>query len=728
MNHLLRELEAAGAEFPQTGNLGRYADRTLLAFLRFPVTPEQRQELVRTLPGIFEQILPAIKVAEEKSYVLTVIGDRLRLLGFLQEALDYLGRAAEAAETLDSALTRCNAFRSYGNLLSNTGRYPEAAEYLRRAAEAAETLDDALTRCNAARSLAHSSYRQKNFKEALPHFVKSQRALHQTLRDNRWPQGVGAIVSMYADVFHMGLWTADRVYEETQDELALWHGLGFADGIRCVLIREGLRQHAARPSASAAAAPWRPGPERFRELFHEGAAAGPAVGALRGLRRLEEIRPADYTIRERSGVADPDKDAFCPPIAREELDRLLPDDDTVLVLFHFVDDDLYGLPIRRGEDRKPRLIHGADGFLFLTGVRPRLEQLVKDLRNVLAVVIDPDIGWYRLDAAELRKNLRQETVRGGHDTAAIFEELGAIMAWSALLEAIEPDPARRRNLHLVLLPDGPLFQLPLHAARVEGRPLVDCVGSLRYGLSLRTLAIQEGIERSRKAREEGERTLRGVAFVNPAGGDYDRLHSAVDEVAHLVNGSPPESWRLFGERGAADLLAVRANLRRHHPTPNLLWSVCHGGTTTDTIDGDDGPTVVVNPSLLLRDGPVSTTRMVAEGYDLKPVLEWHNSCCLLGRIEERERTHQVEGYIAALTLLGCRRVSSASWELSDVAAAEFARHKLKALCDHVFRPGPRSPHAFALAHRDAIAAFRAADDRRYDHEYFWAPYLLYGLG
>jgi CHAT domain-containing protein len=81
-----------------------------------------------------------------------------------------------------------------------------------------------------------------------------------------------------------------------------------------------------------------------------------------------------------------------------------------------------------------------------------------------------------------------------------------------------------------------------------------------------------------------------------------------------------------------------------------------------------------------------------------------------------------------LTLLGCRRVTSAMWELADHASAEFARHWLTSLQQHVFRPEPRSPHAFAMALREALIAFRQANGGRFDHVFFWAPYTLYGLG
>lgn len=86
------------------------------------------------------------------------------------------------------------------------------------------------------------------------------------------------------------------------------------------------------------------------------------------------------------------------------------------------------------------------------------------------------------------------------------------------------------------------------------------------------------------------------------------------------------------------------------------------------------------------------------------------------------------GYIAVLTLLCCLRVCSALWPTSDAAAPEFARYWIRAINQHVFGPTPSSPHAFAIAFKEALDNFRQAEDRKFDREFFWAPYTLYGLG
>jgi hypothetical protein len=122
------------------------------------------------------------------------------------------------------------------------------------------------------------------------------------------------------------------------------------------------------------------------------------------------------------------------------------------------------------------------------------------------------------------------------------------------------------------------------------------------------------------------------------------------------------------------------------------------------------------------------SRMLGEGYDLRNWRLFHISACLLGRLRELGASKEVLGYIAVLTLLGCRRVCSALWPLADAAAPEFARYWMRALQQHVFGPTPPGPHAFAVAFKQALDDFRGAEGGRFDHEFFWAPYTLYGLG
>ena len=169
-------------------------------------------------------------------------------------------------------------------------------------------------------------------------------------------------------------------------------------------------------------------------------------------------------------------------------------------------------------------------------------------------------------------------------------------------------------------------------------------------------------------------------------------------------------------------------MRRAHSTGNVFWCVSHGDKVSDVeVSGLNGEAEWPKAySVLLADGPVSDLRMVEEGYDFSGLRFTHFSCCLLGRLETQGRTHEMECMVASLTVLGCRRLSSALWELCDLASARFSFCLAKALRKHSFVVKPHA-HSFAIAYRQAICEFRTIDDGRWDHEYYWAPYILYGL-
>ena len=120
--------------------------------------------------------------------------------------------------------------------------------------------------------------------------------------------------------------------------------------------------------------------------------------------------------------------------------------------------------------------------------------------------------------------------------------------------------------------------------------------------------------------------------------------------------------------------------------------------------------------------------MVTEGFDFRSPWVVHFGSCLMAELASDFNDRQAEGFIAALMVRGCRRVSGAICKLDDAAAADFARHYAAALKKHAFGQKDRSPHAFAIALKDAITALRQQDGGKYDHEYYWAPLVLYGLG
>jgi tetratricopeptide (TPR) repeat protein len=702
-------------------------------------------------------IIEDLTDSHTRCLVHSFLANLLLQLGRFDDALPRAKKATELADHLPDSPTRCRAYYTRANVLTDLGQPAEALPWAQKAAAMADHLPDPNVRGEAYSSNASVEFGLSRFRGSLGWCHRALGELHDVLRSNRWPAGMGSIVKRSDRLFDAGMLVSERAFQESPPPDVLWDGLTFADSARAVAIREGLRRLARLPVTPPADVDWQPGPDHWTSLFRRRRGISD-VGraAIRGPRRADEpVRPSAMVL-ELPEETDATKQSLSQPLARDDLEHLLPDTDTVLVTFHFIEDDLYVLPVRRGTDGKLELRHTPEGYLSVPKVRPALTDLVAKHEAVFHRIHEDQLS--QLPAAELRRALAAlaqpaydrftdpwapSASPAGQPAAPaepefinyddLFRTLARLLRLDDLLRLIEPDARLRRRRHLVLLPDGPVYQLPLHAARVgrRGRPLTDAVGSVRYALSLRSLVMLNEVEREQRQRHPDRLPLRGVAFASPGGNrGYPYLASARTEVRHLVAGSPSGSWRIFGERPGADVFACRTNLRRHHPAPTLLWSIAHGGLMADEIELRGEPVTVVDPSLLLCDGPVSTTRLAAEGYDLRPVWQWFISACTLGRLEDREATRQVEGFIAALESLGCRRVTSAMWELNDSAAAAFGRGYLKALRAEVFdKPADqRGPHAFAVALKRALTAFRKVEDGRYDHEYYWAAYTLYGLG
>jgi CHAT domain-containing protein len=103
------------------------------------------------------------------------------------------------------------------------------------------------------------------------------------------------------------------------------------------------------------------------------------------------------------------------------------------------------------------------------------------------------------------------------------------------------------------------------------------------------------------------------------------------------------------------------------------------------------------------------------------------TACWMGAMEFDE-SHEVTAFNTVLTMRGARRITSALWAVDDRMAVVFAAAYARALRDRCFGALQREPFAFARALKDAVAAIRTAEGGRFDHEFFWAPWVLYGIG
>jgi hypothetical protein len=298
------------------------------------------------------------------------------------------------------------------------------------------------------------------------------------------------------------------------------------------------------------------------------------------------------------------------------------------------------------------------------------------------------------------------------------------------LSLIEGDRDKWQSLHITIVPDGDVFRFPLGAALcpATGRYLYEQVASVSYGLSLQSLLLQRIIELDDVTWRHGPRNLQGVLFANADGDGSAPIPSVATEARNVVMGTGPQWWWVHGENRPN--ASERRHYRNRHASGNLLWTIGHGDCVKQPIvDRHGTERMVLRPGVLFRDGWLTDSEMVRKGYDFRTVWLAHFSCCLLGSIHPHDDIHEVEGFLAAMTMLGCRRTSCAIWKIADVSAAAFAKHWMQQLNQHVFGKDDYWPeHAFATSLKSALNAFRQDQEGRYDHEYYWAPYVLYGPG
>ena len=608
---------------------------------------------------------------------------------------------AQQEEGIEQSL--CNALCSLGEVLRCQDRPIEANKKLREALQVAEQHKlPALHHCNCLRSLALIQMDQQEHGEAIQTLEKASQRLSNFLASHNGTSGIPNILATYQNIFINGFQLCEQLFKEQTfleensklpEPKYLWKLLAFWDAEKCISIRERLRLQISQPRPIKRIenqSKWKSGPTEWRQLFRqpEGKVADSQLVTLRALRSQSNTdnQPTNTLLEFPDSIDDARKSQFCQPIDQSDLNHLLTTDQSVIIGFHFDQDDLVVLPIRRdGQTKEPKIIHTETGLFRLHNVRDQLEELLQLQQQMI-----PLIEKYRL-AGKLPIEIDQEI---GSWQQSIFAPLYSLLQWDKIFELITDPNETPDQLHLTLIPDGILYQLPLHAAydeQSENR-LFEQVASINYGLSLRTLELQAQIELRDIATE---REIHGTvfAFSNPDGERENQfLAHTFREVENIVDEVGINNVWIHGDQSPE--LANRNNMRERHSLGNLLWNIGHGGSgeKEDRFNlSDRGEQAVLRPSILLADGLVSDSRMVAEQYEFSTLQLNHYSCCTLGRMTSLKSTQELEGWIASLTLLGCRRISSAIWELCDAAAADFGQCWIKALKQHAFVDSPQPP-------------------------------------
>lgn len=587
-----------------------------------------------------------------------------------------------------------------------------AAEWTREAKVLAEALDDRLLDLRVAASMVELSSARR---DSIGTFRETRRvtdAAMRCVREAAFTDAIGTVVEDCSRVVALASITLRRIAEEHGEfavEAMLGDMLEIVDSFRCTRLRELLRYHVdTTPARRAEAAVWRAGPPDVDAAFEpDGARRRPEDAPVRGLphRATMNTDAADTAVEGADATADERamKDLYAARAEPFDLGRW---NGTLFLHLAFVGDDLMVLPAQvRGA---AMIVEGTkSGFPAVAGVAPRIETLVRRQGELLERVLSTS------------EPMTADTLERLCPLTQLYRELAAAIELPELLRHLEGRAGDLGARDLVLIPSGPLLQLPLHAAVVDDHRTRWCevMRTMRYAPSIEVLRLQETAGRE---PEGGDPRL--LIFANPEAEGYPYLPGVRAEVHGLIETlrNTGGSWRIHGNGADPDHRATLESFRRWHASADLLWLAGHGESAARIGGRGSG--------LHLCDGTVGAAELFQSAYDFSPVELVVVSACLLGDVRAIDRADgAIEEFATILALRGCRRMVTALWQIEDDSAAAFGSMLLHHLLALPRVPGgPRNGYARAL--RRAIEDLRRHDRGRFDHEFYWAPYWLWGLG
>lgn len=243
-------------------------------------------------------------------------------------------------------------------------------------------------------------------------------------------------------------------------------------------------------------------------------------------------------------------------------------------------------------------------------------------------------------------------------------------------------PIRRliRASHLVIIPHGPLHQLPFHALLDQDRFLIDDF--------IVSYAPSANVFYSCSKRLPNKRNLSLVMGVP------DRKAPHIEQEVQTVADLLPNAIRCLGAA------ATETVLRRHASESRYIHIASHSRFRAD------------NPmfsSIQLGDSKLSVfdLNQIAIGSELVTL-----SGCSTG-VNGVLRGDELVGMVRGFLRAGARRIMMTLWDVHDQSTAEFMKLFYKRLAD-----GASVAHAL----RSAMIEVR----RQYPSPYFWAPFAVSG--
>jgi CHAT domain-containing protein len=314
-------------------------------------------------------------------------------------------------------------------------------------------------------------------------------------------------------------------------------------------------------------------------------------------------------------------------------------------------------------ERTELLVSFADGSIEQHTLAVTRRALAEQARALRFAVSDPGSGAYLAPARQLE-------------------------AW--LISGLEKTLRSRGIDTLAFVPDGPLRGVPFAALHDGERFLVE-----RYAIA--TIPGLELIESRPLVIERSQPLLAGHANAYAAFPPLPHVVRELDGVHEVVGG------RVLREFSAADL--ERELTRRPH---DIVHIASHGLFT-----GDASRSFLVSAEGELALGRLQRLLRLTSSHE-RPVELLVLSACETASGDERAAL----GMAGLALQAGARSALATLWQVNDAATAELMQSFYRALS----RPG--STKAGAL--RQAQLALLAGSVARYQHPFYWAPFVLVG--
>ena len=702
-------LNAVGVVYFRQGNYSQaleYAHRSL-AMSEEGKSKQGAAQALSTIASVYreqgeytqalDQYLQSLNIREglgEKKGVgnqLNNIGVVYYLQGRPAQALEYFARALSLRETIGDKLGIAQSLNSIAHVHHDSGDYAKAIEFAERAASLARDIGNRETLWNA-RTLAGKSYR------ALNRFAPAREAFAE------------AITTIEALRFQVA--GGERDQEQFfENKVAPYHAmaellvaqnnaseaLNYTERARARVLLDVLRNGRHNPTKAMNAEEGR----REQELRDELASLNTQVAREKLRPQPDQARLSDLEARLESArlehenfeavlySAHPELKTLrgeTAPLRIEQASELLPDEKIALLEYAVGGDQVYLFVLTRGVGTA-----SVDLKAYTLPVK----------RNDLTARVE---------------KFRQRLANHDLEYAASASELYDLLIKPAAEQL-------RHKATLVIVPDDILWDLPFQALTpAPGHYLIKDY-AISYAPSLTVL--REMIARRGKHARSGQSEL--LAIGNPALGKQtmERAHTVladeqldplpeaerqVKTLAHLYG--PEQSKVYIGAEAREDRVKAEASKYR------ILQLATHG------ILNNANP--MYSHVVLSQSGDDSKEDGLLEAWEIMN-LDLHADLVVLSACDTaRGRIGAGEGVIGlswAFFVAGSPTTVVSQWSVESTSTTELMLQFHRNL-----KPSTNSPSAISKAEALRQAELKLLRDKRYQHPFFWAGFVVIGDG